>query len=194
MFLVVVNFVAFGSPHSQMKNLLLLLALSFVFMANAQPDYQNRKIRLGAKPELRFDQWIANVPADKKLEGKFIVLEFWATWCEPCLRQVKHLNELQSKINDPKIYFISITDEDRNTIEKLLKKVKFNSIVVSDKRQINSFWNGGLRKLVIPFTLLIDDKGVIKWIGDPALLNEKVLSDFVSGKLEPFSIYESRKL
>ncbi|MBD3584080.1 TlpA family protein disulfide reductase [Flavobacterium selenitireducens] len=176
-----------------MKIIIIFLLLNLHLVSFAQPDYQNRKIRLGTKPNLKFDHWIANIPNDKNLEGKFIVLEFWATWCEPCLKNVEHLNKLQSKFNNPNLYFISITDEEKNVVQNALKKVDFNSIVVSDKRTINSFWNGGLSKLVIPFTILIDDYGLIKWIGDPSILNERLINEFITKKLTPFSIYENSK-
>lgn len=59
--------------------------------------------------------WIKNIPEDKNLNNKYIVLEFWATWCEPSIAAVPHLNQLQDEFKQNDLYFNSITDE---SIEK----------------------------------------------------------------------------
>ena len=153
----------------------------------------NGKIRLNSKVNLKFTDWIANIPENKNLEGKFIVLEFWASWCNPCIEQVSHLNELQSKFSEKNLYFISITDEKTEIVKNVLKRVHFESIVVSDQRKINNFWNGGIKKLILPFTILIDDEGYIKWIGIPSLLREKDIQDLITKKIIPFNLYEREK-
>ena len=60
-------------------------------------------------------------------DGKYVYLDFWATWCSPCLQELKLMVELQKKYGD-KIVFISITtDEDSTLLKKfLLKNPKYD--------------------------------------------------------------------
>jgi thiol-disulfide isomerase/thioredoxin len=52
-------------------------------------------------PALEVDQWINSEPLTlADLKGKIVVLDFWATWCGPCLRSVPHTNEMAEKYGD----------------------------------------------------------------------------------------------
>jgi thiol-disulfide isomerase/thioredoxin len=171
-----------------MKNFLILVLLFFVQIALCQSN-----IKLNQKaPQITISDWVLNVPKDKNLNNKFIVLEFWATWCGPCIKAVPHLNEIQERTKHKDLYFISITDESVEKINRISKRIIFNSIVVSDqskKTHIN-FGNGIDGLEVYPFTVLIDNKGIIKWIGSPVSLTEEIVNDFLYAKLTPSNAFE----
>ncbi len=139
-------------------------------------------IKVGQKaPQITVTDWILNIPKDKNLANKFVVLEFWATWCGPCVAAVPHMNELQAKFKNPNLYFISITDESKEKVERTLKRIDFKSIVVSDVEQKTQIQYGDGKTGIgeIPLTVLIDDKGYVSWIGDPQRLTESTLNDFI---------------
>ena len=119
---------------------------------------------------------------DKNLKNKYIVLEFWATWCGPCIAAVPHMNSIQKDFNQKDLYYISITDESVEKVERSLKRINFNSIVVTDltkKTQIN-YGDGKEGLDAYPLTILIDKNGVIKWIGEPKDLNSNIMSKFLA--------------
>ena len=109
------------------------------------------------------------------------MVEFWATWCKPCLRAVPHLNRLQNKFTNRNLVFISVTYEPPEVTFKTLEKVKFESVVVSDQtksthRSLHIEYKG---TMVLPRTVLIDDENNIVWYGKPNQLSEKLLEKFL---------------
>lgn len=133
--------------------------------------------------KINVTDFISNIPTDKSFKNKFIVLEFWATWCAPCLGAVPHINELQNKFkSNTNLIFISITDEKVEKVLNTLKHIEFSTIVVSD--QTNKT-HKTLNISEIPITVLIDNNGVVKWKGNPEELNEVLIEKFITGKISP---------
>ena len=50
-------------------------------------------------------------PKWQALEGQVVVMDFWATWCPPCIDSIPHLNELHTKFEKEKVRFFSVTYE-----------------------------------------------------------------------------------
>ena len=148
--------------------------------------FSQSKLKVGdVAPKINITDYIANVPDNKNLENKYILLEFWATWCGPCLQEVPHLNSLQEKFKDKKdLIFVSITEEKPDKILRTLKRIPFNSMVVSDQSgdTFTNFIKDKQGSYNIPVTILIDNKGIIKLIGHPRDLNDKLFENFLNNK------------
>jgi thiol-disulfide isomerase/thioredoxin len=164
-----------------MRTIELILFLLCVNIIFAQSN-----IKINSKaPEIIITDWIENVPADKNLNSKNVVLEFWATWCGPCIAAVPHMNKIQKELKNEDVYFVSITDESVGKVKKILKRIDFASIVVSDQtKQTQVNFGDGIKGLeTFPLTVIIDDKGIVKWIGEPKELSSKMISNLLSLKL-----------
>lgn len=153
--------------------LILFLISNFLFAQSS--------IKVGEKsPKIVITDYIQNVPKNTTLENKFILLEFWATWCGPCLDGVPKLNNIQEKFKSNKDFIIiSITDEKVDKVLRTLKRIPFKSLVVSDQTG-KTIKNFGIN--AFPTTVLIDDKGFIKWIGLPESLTDDILNSFLTKK------------
>lgn len=66
------------------------------------------------------------------LEGKAVLLEFWATWCAPCVASMPHLNQLANQFEDKPIHFISVTAEKEDVVEHFLERNKINGWIGLD--------------------------------------------------------------
>lgn len=110
-------------------------------------------------------------------KGKFIILDFWATWCEPCLKAMSHLSEIQKKYND-KIKVISISDESEDVIKKFLEKNKFGFSIVHD---INKRTNKLYPHNSLPFIVVITPTKEILGTYFPEQLSMKNIDKIVSG-------------
>lgn len=172
-----------------MKKILYLLIPFFLFLTQEKSYAQTLHIAQEALVGTQIDSlpsmdYHLNEPADKNFNKKFKVLEFWATWCRPCLKAVPHLNSLQEKFKDSNIVFLSVTYEEKFKTGQIFRKVDFRTIVTSDStRKIHELlriqYNG---TMAIPRTVLIDDQNRILWYGYPTELDEKLLKDFMERK------------
>lgn len=174
-----------------MRNLIYTLTLFILGNVCAQ---SNIKVNEKA-PRINITDWIKNAPADKNLDHKYIVLEFWATWCGPCIAAVPHMNKIQKEFHQKDLYYISITDESVDKVERTLKRIAFKSIVATDltkETQIN-FGDGVKGLETYPLTILIDKYGIVKWIGEPKNLNSSIMSSFLSNTTTGFNDYKSEK-
>jgi thiol-disulfide isomerase/thioredoxin len=103
-----------------MKRLLLSFVLLVVTAAFADPDLTSfqegnsalrerlKAIDAANPPALQVSNWInADAATLASLKGKIVVLDFWATWCGPCIASIPHTNELAEKYKD-KVVFIGV--------------------------------------------------------------------------------------
>jgi len=100
--------------------LLGILLLVFVF---ASPSYRQGEEGVAGKVAPEFSFTLDGKPATlADLRGKIVVLNFWATWCPPCLEETPSLNHLQSQIAPLGGIVLGISvDDDQAAYEKFLR-------------------------------------------------------------------------
>ena len=142
------------------------------------------KIRIGDKAPPLTIEHILQAPSSavatwEAFQGQVVVLEFWATWCGPCISAMPHLNELAAKYKDRPVRFISVTDEPLQVIEGFLTNRTIAGWVGidKDKSTVKAF---GLK--VRPSTFLISGSGVILAIVNPNWLTEEMIDNALAGR------------
>ena len=108
--------------------------------------------------------------------GKVVLLDFWATWCEPCRAEIPHFVELQDKYGNRGLQIIGVSmDDSPDPVPAFYKQFKMNYPVVMGNAKIGESY-GGL--LGLPITFLLDRDGRItaKHIGatDAAVFEKEI--------------------
>ena len=134
-------------------------------------------------PELGLEQ-VLQAPTGMKptlenLRGKVIVLEFWATWCAPCIAAIPHLNELADNFKGAPVQFIAITDENSNIVEPFLKKRAMRAWIGID-RDKSLFKAYDIS--AIPHTVVLNTNGQIAAITYPMTLKREHIDNLLTGK------------
>ncbi len=137
-------------------------------------------------PALQNVQWIKNGPVDiLHGKGKLVyVIEFWATWCPPCVESIPHLTELQEKYQKQGLVIagISIDRDSRIAKEFTLQntEMKYNVGFDTDGNTSKEYMteNSG-----IPTVFVIDKNGTVAWIGHPMEL-DNILEAVLAGTFD----------
>lgn len=149
---------------------------------SARPGKSERKdLLVGDKaPPLTIEKWVKGEAIGGYEKGKVYVVEFWATWCGPCIQVQPHMTELQKKFRDQGVTMIGVTspDDRGNTleaVESLVKKRddKMGYTVAWDKgRTTNEAYMEAAGQMGIPCAFLVDQEGTLAWVGHPAELDD----------------------
>ena len=146
-----------------------------LFVALLLCNYAIAQIKTGEQvPDIEFKQLLNSSLKTAKLsqfKGKIVFIEFWATWCSPCVAAMPHLQELQKKYKN-QLQVITVTAETDKRIELFLKTRPSNLIFAIDTSY-------SLAKLfphaTIPHSILIDADGKLIANTLPDEINEVVI-------------------
>ena len=127
-------------------------------------------------PEFVVEKWL---PGEPDHRGKFVLIEFWATWCAPCRAAIPDLNRFQAEFGDH-LVVIGITDEPEDVVRKMVDpKIEYTVAVDTQSRTKKTMEVTG-----IPHILIIDPRGIVRWEGFPFLpgheLTDKVVADIIN--------------
>ena len=156
-------------------------------------------LKIGSEaPDLDIENWLSDnageFPHTTRIEeGKIYVIEFWATWCKPCVEEMPRIAELQKMHADNNVQFISISDEDPETIENFLKRnvagdttktygeLTQSYCLTSDPdKSVKKDYFRAAKQSGIPCTFIVGRTGFVEWIGNTAQLEEplgKIVND-----------------
>ncbi len=134
-------------------------------------------------PPLTLSKTIQGLPATEiswgKLKGKVVVLEFWATWCGPCIKAIPHLNELAEQFKDRPVVFISVTAENEGVVRLFLKNHPMEmSVMLDDFEALNKAFH----VTMIPHAVMVDGTGHIAAISPPGGIKPENLEEVLAGK------------
>ena len=144
-----------------MRILILFTFLITNAVGNELPDLKNLVVH---KIPKIYDNVIFLDDADEEiniqnLDSKLIILNFWATWCEPCKEEMPSLNRLQAnqKLKNLKIYPINIGKENLNKVKSFFTELDINNLEPYFDNPSTLAKTFSLRGL--PTTILLNSKG-----------------------------------
>jgi len=132
-------------------------------------------------PELVVEEWLTDKPDTK---GKYVLIEFWATWCPPCRRSLPLLNGFHEKFGD-ELVVIGISHETAKDVLALndkypdSAKIRFYSAIDTKARMKKKLGVWG-----IPHAILLEPDGYVIWEGFPLLKDYELTEDIINRALE----------
>ena len=141
-------------------------------------------------PPLTIKKWLRGTPVDlAEGRGKNVyVIEFWATWCGPCIRGMPHLTDLQKEYKDRGLVIVSVTAADPRqnleSVEKWVKNMDFMlgyTIAFDDGHKTDNAYMGAFKKKGIPQCFVVDKQGKLVWEGHPMFGLDAVIKTILTG-------------
>jgi len=141
------------------KYLLVLFCISLPFFGTSQ---------------IRFSETIQTSKSATDTKASLFFIDFWATWCGPCVYASEYLGVLQKQYPD-NFYVVSLSEENPDRVKKFIKKNPTDLAVAIDYKG-ETFKANNTRTL--PYGLLINANGTVLWKGSP--------TDFKQADLERY--------
>jgi thiol-disulfide isomerase/thioredoxin len=155
------------------------------------PETKASTLTIGDRaPSLKIDKWVKGDPVTEFQSGKVYVVEFWATWCGPCIASMPHNTEVQKKFKSKGVTVIGVTSEDTrgNKLPKVEKMVADKgdenmgyTVAWDSGRKTNEAYMKASGQGGIPCAFIVDKQNRVAWIGHPMKMDEP-LQQIVDGK------------
>jgi len=123
--------------------------------------YQKNNLSLATSPSI-YNEILTDIEGNEvrlnRFKGQLLILNFWATWCEPCREEIPELNQFSLSHKDAVLIGIAVDDLD--SVKKFQKgtPIKYLSLI-ANMEGVRISQSLGNDKGVLPFTVVIDPSG-----------------------------------
>jgi peroxiredoxin len=127
-----------GAPNSLFLELASLVSYEHMTAESSDPQFADAVSRLKSEDERRqsLDFTLSDLDGKtwrlRDLQGKIVLVNFWATWCPPCRKEMPDLQALYDKYKDRGFVVLSISDEDAPKISRFLAQTRITYPVLLD--------------------------------------------------------------
>jgi thiol-disulfide isomerase/thioredoxin len=134
-------------------------------------DFRGRRA-----PDFFVQHWMTPKPDPR---GKVVVIDFWATWCKPCIQSIPHMNALADEFRDD-VVIVGVAGEDSASFNRGMQKLRQRGITLKSFRypiamDAQMVMKDKIDSDTIPYCLVISADWIVRWQGHPAHLNKEVL-------------------
>lgn len=162
-------------------------------LEDLMPDLKKPELWIGSSaPELSIAKFVKGDSVDQFEKGQVYVVEFWATWCGPCIRAFPHLTELQESHGED-VRFIGVNiweqkegQERMDLIEDFVEKQGDRmgyTVAVEEGKSMAENWMRPAGQGGIPAAFIVGKDSKIAWIGHPGGMDAP-LEQIVNGEFD----------
>ena len=116
---------------------------------------------------------------DRPQTGQPLVIEFWASWCGPCIKLFPHLKKLYGELEGTGIQFAALTQEPLNHVREFIRSQELPYPVGVDRE---GQFHEALNVKYIPYAVIVDAEGRVVWSGHSGRLSKALIEKSLAPK------------
>lgn len=134
------------------------------------------QVAVGAQaPGFRLESLDGETVSLESFRGSPVILTFWATWCQPCLKEIPIFNSIEAG-SKAKVVSVSLDDEGLSVVQPFVQQHGLNYPVLLGNQEVFMRFGG----IGIPYTLLLSGSGTITKIYSGTVERETLEADLES--------------
>jgi len=184
--------------NKQLKLVLIMVFCNLAVTTNGQGTQPALNIGDSA-PSLRVRAWLKGTPIRGFEQGTVYVVEFWATWCGPCIAEIPRLSVVARNYKKTVVVMgIDVMERDTSMnrltafIDRMGSAMDY-SVATEDSNSMTNRWLNASGETGIPVAFVVNQEGRVAWIGHPHYLDE-VLPGILNDSLDIEKASAERKL
>jgi len=127
-------------------------------------------------PDFSFPDASGKTRHSAEWQGKIRIINFWATWCPPCIKEIPEFIELQKRYGDKGVQFVGIAIEEREPVAEYLESIAINyPILIGGDGAVALAQQMGNSINAVPFTAVVNREGQIIYRQPGAFSNEQIV-------------------
>lgn len=148
------------------KIIFCIFAITLLHCRSDNQDDKGTSNKISRTPDFILKTFEGNDFYSKDLEGKVVIIDFWATWCQPCIKEIPSYNALYNKYKNANFMMLGITMDSgtAKNVKPFIGKFKIQYPIYMGDEKVNSAF-GGIQ--AYPTTFIIDQNWNIykKYLG-----------------------------
>jgi thiol-disulfide isomerase/thioredoxin len=139
-----------------------IVALATGVLLQHKSSSTNQSMPVSQQLDFSFPDVNGQMQSVAQWRGRILVINFWATWCPPCLKEIPELIKWQQAYQDQSLQFVGIAIEDRQSVVDYLQTININYpiLIAGDAGSTLSRQLGNIISAV-PFTVIVNSQGQI---------------------------------
>ena len=133
------------------------------------------------RPTFSLPDLTGELQSIERWDGKILLINFWASWCPPCIREIPAFEAIYQDYRDDNLVVIGIAMDDVENIERFLSEVGVSYPIIHGQLEVSSLMRQlGNKVGALPYTVAIDSNGRFVAVAPHGELDYQQIESFIT--------------